>query len=189
MPVSVAITAIGAVVMLIAVFLPRVESNTLLQVAKNTMVQTGEGWWFIALAVGVAGATWRAYHQQVRSWVPTVLGGIAIAVAIYYGTNKGSLTLCPVQSELGIGCSKASAGVGIYAAGVGGVLALLGGLQIGHAELVEGKKDSEDEEPDTPETESADLTSRLRTLEALRADSLITDDEYAARRTALLDEI
>lgn len=70
-----------------------------------------------------------------------VLGVIAIAVAIYHGTDEDSLTLCPVTPG-GRGldallderdCSKASPAAGIYLAGIGGLLAAAGGFQMRNA--------------------------------------------------------
>jgi hypothetical protein len=90
------------------------RANTFIRVAQNTMIQSGGGWWFIGLAVATAVAAYYAYQRRGGGAGTLVFGLIAIAVAVYYGTNKGSLTLCPVDqssaSTLGIGCSKAHPG-------------------------------------------------------------------------------
>jgi hypothetical protein len=188
-PVSLAIAMAGAVVMLIAVFLPRVESNTFGGVAENTLIQSGDGWFFIGLAVGIAGWSWRAYHRQRRTLGPVILGLIAIGVAIYDVTNRNSLRLCPVDPSLGGSCSQATASIGIYAAGVGGLLALIGGWQIWRAkQLEQATSDVWDDLP-AEETARPNLRQRLATLESLRADALITESEYTERRKALLDDL
>jgi hypothetical protein len=190
-PVSLGLTLLGAAVMLVAVFLPRVDSNTFARVAQNTLIQSGGGWWFIGIAVILAGSAWFSYQHHAAGAGPMVLGLIAIGIAVYYGTSKSSLTLCPVNQSaanaLGIGCTKASPGVGIYAAGVGGLLAAIGGWQMWRApHVVTGP----DETHDKPEFEPADeLETRLRRLETLRERGLLSDEEYAQRRQVLLDQL
>ena len=194
-PVSFGVVAVGALVMLVAVFLPRFESNTFFRVAQNTLIQGSGGWYFIGIAVWVSGSAWFAYNRHARSWQPSILGGVAVGLAIYYGTNKGSLTLCAVDPSSGLACSKASPGVGIYAAGVGGALALIGGFQMLTAKtarrgfVTEASEDGVATPPVAPPSASGDIAGRLKTLEALRADGLITDAEYQQRRGALLDDI
>jgi hypothetical protein len=188
---------LGAAVMLISVFLPRVESNTFLRVAENTLIQSGAGWWFLGLTVSISLAAWFAYQRRAGGAGPMLLGLVAVGIAIYYGTNKGSLTLCPINSDaastLGISCSKASPGIGIYAAGVGGVLAALGGWQIWRSDSVE-IADEEEEPSDSSSSASTSsgsdlLAERLRVLDNLRDQGLLADDEHQQRRSSLLDEI
>jgi hypothetical protein len=94
-PVAFGIAMVGALAMLIAVFLPRVESTTFGSVAENTLIQSGDGWIFVGLSIGVAGAAYRAYRQGAKTVAVIVLGVIAIGAAIYSGTDEDSLTLCP----------------------------------------------------------------------------------------------
>lgn len=79
--------------MLIAVFLPQFETSTFSQIEKNSLIQNGGGWWCIGLAVGAAGAAYRAYRNQRRSYAAVILGGIGILVAIYYGTSHSERQL------------------------------------------------------------------------------------------------
>lgn len=114
----------GAALVLIAIFLPRVESNSFFRVEKNTLIQSGDGWILIALAVGIAAAVWRVLVQQRKMRTVAILGLIAIAVAVYDGTGdrvRLASLADPSQTE------KASPGIGIYAAGLGGALAAIGG--------------------------------------------------------------
>jgi hypothetical protein len=121
-PVSLGLALAGALVMLIAIFLPRAESKGVFtQIADNTLIQGGGGWWFIGLGVGIGTSAWYAYRSNSRAAGTLVLGLIAIGVAVYYGKSHGSMTLCPlVSTEVTAACETASPGVGIYAAGVGG---------------------------------------------------------------------
>lgn len=134
-PIGMGLALVGALGMIIAVFLPRVESTAFLAgVAENSLIQSGNGFWFIVLAAAIAGAVYKAYRQGTRTVAVVVLGLVTIAIAAYEGTNEESLTLYPVNpqgdiSSFGEG-EKASPGVGIYLAGVGGLLAALGGLQM-----------------------------------------------------------
>jgi hypothetical protein len=192
-PLSLALTLLGAGLVLISVFLPRVDSNTFARVAKNTLIQSGDGWWFVGLAVAIAASTWFAYQHRNAGAGPLVLALIVVGLAIYYGTNKDSLTLCPVDqgaSALGIGCTRASPGVGIYAAGVGGALAALGGFQMWRAprQAEDEPEPDEDDEPGVGE-DGDELEARLARLERLRQRGLLDEVEYAARRQALLDQL
>jgi hypothetical protein len=180
----------GAALMLLAVFLPRVEARTFTSVADNTLVQSGQGWWFIGLSIGTALAAWRVHARRTRSPWPIPFGLTAIAAAIYFGTAKSSLTLCPVNQDaaatLGIGCSKADPGIGIYASGVGGLLVLIGGFRIWFA------KDEEEgliADGERASVSAETLEERLRMLDRLRESGAISAEEHATRRASVLAEI
>jgi uncharacterized membrane protein len=117
----------GAMLTVIAVFLPRVESTTFAKVKENTLIQSGDGGWLlIVLAVITAASVYRAFQQRTKTAAPLVLGLIIIGIAIYNGTgDRLDLT---GTNLLGNSLSEtATPGVGIYAAGVGGLLTALGG--------------------------------------------------------------
>ncbi len=140
------------------------------------------------LAVAIGTAAWYAYRSNSRAAGTLVLGVIAIGVAVYYGKSHGSLTLCPIgATEVTAACETASPGVGIYAAGVGGLLAAIGGLGIWRAPADETV--DADAEPSSPGEAENDLAQRLRTLDNLRAQGLLTEVEYEQRRMLLLDQI
>lgn len=74
-----------------------------------------------------------------------VLGVVAIGFAIYYGTDKDSRTLVSANQQTeDLSLDEAlntlsqeevaSPGIGVYVAGVGGLLALIGGWQIRRSE-------------------------------------------------------
>lgn len=131
---GIAMAALGAVAMLIAAFLPYADvgSSGFSYIVDNTLIQQGIGWVFVGLAVGDAATLYRAYKGRKKTWGPIATGLIAVAVAIYAGTSKSVLTLCPTNpsSAFNSACTKASAGVGTYVAGIGGLLVLVGGWQI-----------------------------------------------------------
>lgn len=193
-PLSLGIALVGAGITLLAVFLPQFESNTFARIEKNTLIQNGDGWWFIIVAVLAAGAAYRAYSGHKRTFGPVVFGVIAIGLAVYYGTSHSQRRLCSVagSSLFGSTCTLASPGVGIYAAGVGGLLLLIGGWQMFRAPAVAA------DEPVEPQAVApsaaavgapATIADRLRMLDQLMADGLITDGEYAQRRSALLEQV
>jgi hypothetical protein len=190
-PLSFGIVLTGAAVMVISVFLPQFEANTLAQIEKNSLIQNGDGWWFIVLALVAAGAAYRAYRNQIRTYGTMIPGGIGILVAIYYGTSHSQRELCSVSSvTFGQHCTVATPGIGIYAAGVGGLLIVIGGWQIFQSDLKVG--DEEDQGVTVHSAEAAPtstIAERLRTLDQLHSDKLITDGEHERRRAALLDEV
>lgn len=131
-PVGVGLALVGAALMVTGVFLPHVESQQFLRVADNTLIQSGDGWIFIGLAVFIALAVYAAVRRRRRTMAVLILAAIGIAAAIYDGTGDrvrlGSLNP-GAASALGIQATEqASPGTGIYAVGAGSGLAALGGL-------------------------------------------------------------
>jgi hypothetical protein len=123
------LAGVGALALLVSAFLPLYESHTFLRVESNTLIQQGIGWLFIGLAIGVAGTCYRIYAGRQPNWGLVVMGVIAIAAAIYVGTDKDLRTLQSANpsSILGQQTEVADPGVGVYVAGVGGLLVLVGG--------------------------------------------------------------
>src|SRR4051812_37028979 len=62
-PVGFAIVLIGALGMVIGVFLPMFETSELSLggLKTNTLIQNGDGWIVLGLAVGIAAAAYRSY--------------------------------------------------------------------------------------------------------------------------------
>jgi hypothetical protein len=121
------VAAAAAALAIISVFLPRVESDTFFRVQDNTLIQSGDGWVIIGCAIGIAGAAYRAHRDRTRTWAVLVLGLIVIGFAYYSGSGD-RLELESAGSVLGERITdKASPGVGIYAAGAAGVLAVFSG--------------------------------------------------------------
>lgn len=95
-PLSFGIVLVGAAVMLIAIFLPQFETSSFARIEKNSLIQNGDGWWFIGLAVLAAGTAYRAYRNQRQSFAAVALGAIGIGLAIYYGTRTRSAGSAPL---------------------------------------------------------------------------------------------
>jgi hypothetical protein len=123
---------IGAVLAMVGVFLPQVESSEFLRVAENTMVQSGPGIIVIALALGALAAL---YRKRVRRGitVPAIaLGGLIIALAIYSGTgDRLELVSLGTEDVLDIRTDTGSPGIGVYTVGLGGALLAIAGLRSG----------------------------------------------------------
>lgn len=192
-PVSLGIALAGAALMLLAVFLPQFESTSFAHIEKNTLIQNGDGWWFIILSVAIAGEAYRGYRGRRKTWGPTVSGVIGIAIAVYDGTSHSQRRLCSVGVDyLGRQCSLATPGIGIYAAGIGGLLAVIGGWQMFTAKPMgdspSATSDGRERPPSVQNTDPG-IAERLRTLDQLLADGLITDAEHSQRRAALLEQI
>jgi hypothetical protein len=187
-PISLGIALVGAGLMLVATFLPQFESNTFAQIEKNSLIQNGDGWWFILLAVLASGAAYRAYRGNRRTFAPVAFGAIGIALAVYYGTSHSQRRLCSAISS-GTNCTLGNPGIGIYAAGVGALLVAIGGWQIFRSQALEADGEQPAVTPTSRPVASSTIADRLRTLDQLRADGLITNDEHARRRSALIDEV
>jgi Protein of unknown function (DUF2510) len=122
------IACLGAAIAIVGTFLPRVESDTFLRVAENTLVQSGDGLIVIALAVGAFAAAYATRHEPRRNWWVVVLGIIIIGLAIYSGTGE-RLDLTSASPLFDDRTVRATAGVGIWAVGVGGALIAYAGYR------------------------------------------------------------
>lgn len=126
---AMALALVGAAIVAISMFLPFAEPpESVSRIEQNTLIQHAESWALLGFAVAIGATAYRAYTRRRRTWAPLALGVWALAVAIYLGTSEDILTVCP--ESLLQRCERASPGVGIYGAGVGGVLAIIGGWQI-----------------------------------------------------------
>jgi hypothetical protein len=132
-PVGLAVVAFGAVLAVVAIFLPQLESPGLVGIKDNTLIANGDGWFVLALAAGSAAGAYAAYRSKNRNVAPLILGVVLIGLAIYDGSGA-RLDLhatAPASSILHFnGTVKASPGVGVYMVGVGGAAVLLGGLML-----------------------------------------------------------
>ena len=87
-PVGIGLALVGAVALLLGVFLPRVEASTFGRIQENTLIQSGDGYWFIIAAVGTAAATYRAWQTGRRSWAVIVLGLLSAGLALYSARRR-----------------------------------------------------------------------------------------------------
>lgn len=146
-PVGLGIALLGALLTVIALFLPHLEGSTFARIKENTLIQNGDGWILIGLATGVAASAYAAYRRNRKSWAVIILGVVIVAFAVYHGTDKDSRTLVSVNPPTEIDSQDdlfglndtlkelskpevADPGIGVYMVGVGGLLAILGGWQI-----------------------------------------------------------
>jgi hypothetical protein len=125
----------AAALAVVSVFLPALESTTFSHIAKNTLIQNGEGWLIVGCAIGIIGAVYRVYSRRTTTWAVFVLGLVVLGCAVYDGT--GSRTeLESVGSNPFLHESVTVTGspaVGIYAAGAAGLMAMFAGLVLaGH---------------------------------------------------------
>jgi hypothetical protein len=125
-PVALGLVLLGAVVMLVSLFLPLGDSSDFVRVANNKMLQHSESWGIAVLAVIAAGMTYRAYKLKRRSWAAIICGLWALGMAIHMGQSDSLLQVC--STTVIWDCEKAGAGLGIYAAGLGGALTAFGGF-------------------------------------------------------------
>ena len=120
---------LGAIVAIVGSFLPAASSDVFVDIADNTMVAAGYGIAVIAAAVIAAVIAAYCYLKAVRSWLPVVLGVVVIGIAVYAGT--AGLDITPEFIPAGIQADDSgSPSTGIFAAGLGGLLIVLGGFGI-----------------------------------------------------------
>lgn len=95
-PLGFWLAIVGAGAMAIAVFMPELSATTFSQVVHNTLIQNGDGWLFVALAVGDVGAMYAAYRGRRRTWGPVDLGR-------YRGCGSGLRRHEPFEPEALLG--------------------------------------------------------------------------------------
>lgn len=130
-PLGFGLAVAGAAAVAIAVFLPQASSTTFGEIVHNTLIQNGDGWIFLLVALGELGTIYRAYATRRPTWWPLVAGALLAGGAVYEGTSSSTLRVCSVLVPTS--CERASPGIGIYLAGLGGVLMFIGGWQLGKA--------------------------------------------------------
>ncbi len=130
-PVGIGLAFLGAALMIVGVFLPRVESRQFFSVPDNTLIQSVDGWIFAALAVLISVAVYASIRRRGRTYAALVLAVLALGIATYDGTGE-RLELSSLNpaaaAAVGAPAEKVSPGTGLYAAGAGSGLAALGGL-------------------------------------------------------------
>jgi len=138
---TIALAGSGALLMVIATFVPYAESTSFVRVSQNSLIQHEAGWMLIGLAVIGGVSALRSYSDHKRRRTPWLAGVAGLAIAILAGTTHWVLELCPVGAGTALtdlGCEKASPGIGIYMAGAGSVLLAMGGRLIRRAEELGG---------------------------------------------------
>lgn len=140
-PLALGLVFVGAAVMIVSLFLPLGDSSNFIQVANNRMLQHSESWGIAVLAVIAAGMSYRAFKLKRLSWAAIICGLWALGMAIYMGKSDSLLQVCATSGGFGA-CETAGAGLGIYAAGLGGALTAFGGFVLRAAKPVSEGSDT-----------------------------------------------
>jgi peptidoglycan/LPS O-acetylase OafA/YrhL len=127
--VALSATVGGAILGIVAVFLPALESETFSEIKQNALIQKGTGFFVVGVCLALLGTAYRVYQSRTKSWAVSWAGVILIAAAVFAGTGKrveleGTNIIGETITE------KASPGIGIYAVGVAGAIALFAGYAI-----------------------------------------------------------
>lgn len=133
-PVGIALACVGALLAVIAIFLPLADTTSFPAGVKgNTIIQADSGGalLFVALAIAVLGATYR-YHATGRTnWGVPFLGVIVVAAAIATGNNEDLFALYGVDPLTGTtdftSSVVADPAIALYVTGAGGVFMFIGG--------------------------------------------------------------
>jgi hypothetical protein len=132
-PLGLGLVLLGAAVAILGTFLPRAETTafTLAGIDKNTLLQNGDGAVIIIGAVILGADAYNGWAAGARRTVAICLvSACLIGLASYEGTGS-RIALYRINADGSQGAQvDASAGIGIYAVGVGGLLGILGGWVI-----------------------------------------------------------
>ena len=118
---GVALAVIGAVVAIVGVFLPLVDTESSLHIAKNTLIRHWEG----PVVIGIALAGLLAALRPSTRPLAFLAGGALVLLAVLAGTNL------PVEfrNELSQAVAgDASPGAGVWTVGAGGAILALSAL-------------------------------------------------------------
>ena len=128
--IGAAVATLGAIVTFVAVFLQAVTTPKVgghpVRVPNNSLLQIKDGWILIVLLVLGVLFLWRAYASRANGplWGVALAGLAILVVAII---DAASLNVHYIAPGTGLkGTVGASAAVGIYLAGAGGLLMMLG---------------------------------------------------------------
>jgi hypothetical protein len=125
----------GALTIVVSVLLPRASAPVNLRILHNTLLSDspGVGVVVLLLALLAASGAWAAQGDRVRVWTPIVAGSLAIVAAINSAHDAQSQALYPIGANgepIRSIAVHASVSFGIYVLGIGGLLALIGGILI-----------------------------------------------------------
>lgn len=128
-----ALALVGTGVVALSAFLPLWDSGSVsfIRLEGNSLIQQGVGVLvLIFAALGVLDLV-RAHKTRARAIGPLIAGGLTIAYAIFTATDDETMRLCPVAPDtFALGCEEAAPGLGLWAAGAGGLVMFIGGLQL-----------------------------------------------------------
>ncbi len=82
-PLALGLVIIGSLAMAVATFLPFDEPVGFPRVEDNTLMQNGNGWILVALALAIAAAGYRVSQGQSAKWLlPLILCAVAAVLVI-----------------------------------------------------------------------------------------------------------
>jgi hypothetical protein len=155
---GIAVALVAAVLTVVSVFLPKLESPTIPHIEDNTLIQGVGGLLLLGCAAGLVWVAYRAYRGRAFMWLMCGLGVAILAISIYEGTGS-RLTVAPpgIAGEAPIQGSQAG---GLFLAGFIGVLLIAAGLILG-GHIVSSFDEAQSGEPRRPPAASRWI-SKLR---------------------------
>jgi hypothetical protein len=119
---------LGAIAAVVGTFLPHAESASLLHIAHNTLISSGDGLIVIVLALGGGGAAIRDASKSRLSWSLVVIGVVLAGLGVLEAQPDQLKVVNGLGQEV-----ETTAGPGVWAVGIGGGLIALAGLARGRS--------------------------------------------------------
>lgn len=113
---------VGAGLVILSCFLPKIDSASVLHIARNSFMSNGDGYLLILLALGAA-------YQAIRSAGDRVSGRLAIigiglmSLAFYQGSDDQLRVVNGLGEEV-----NSSPGLAVWTLGIGAALITIAGL-------------------------------------------------------------
>lgn len=176
-PIALGIALFGAVLMIVALFLPYVDSD-----ARNNSLAQNQDWvLYLPLAVIIAIAGYRAYSAGTKTFAVIACGVLAIYWAIDYGhLDSENLTLYPTDDDgnvvEGSEGTEYDPGIGYYVAGIGGALAVIGGFLMRRDDQTVARVGAS----------SGSHLDDLKRITELRDAGTLSQDEFAAEKARIM---
>lgn len=130
--------------------------------------------------------SWHATPLPWTQYLAAAFGAVVIAVAVYDGTSDAALTLYRTDfngnADPFFGKIKAQPGIGLYAAGVGGLLIVAGAVRLSRRRLALPAASEAAVPVDPPASRLADL----KTLTELRDAGALTTEEFETEKARIL---
>lgn len=114
---------LGAVAAVVGTFLPHAESATLLHIAHNTLISSGDGLIILVLALGGGGAAVRDSSKPDLSWSLVLIGVVVLGLGFLEGSSDQLKVINGLGEEV-----ETTAGPGVWAVGIGGALMIAAGF-------------------------------------------------------------
>jgi hypothetical protein len=114
---------LGAVAAVVGIFLPHAESPTLLHIAHNTLISSGDGLIILVLALGGGGAAVRDSSKPNLSWSLVLIGVVLVGLGFFESGSEQLKVVNGLGQEV-----ETTAGPGVWAVGIGGALMIVAGF-------------------------------------------------------------